>query len=182
VTLIAAGSVWKLQFKTADTAGRARDRLRDLARDGVGERLSEGAGAFVVDPPWLQRPSPLTIATTKTVDALPSAARWPGVEQVDPARLSGIVASLPTEKQVMAVRAPLQTLLQAARQGTPPGHVLGIADEMAARKNPRQWAGLKRGMPARVVLDGSAGDGEEFAFALTALLIRASAQREEEER
>lgn len=87
VPAIAASSVWRIQCGSAEQATTLRERLREQEHSGIGERIHEGFGWFVVDPVWLGwskgtsgSPDAPSAPTEPVFPAGPEA--WPGGERL----------------------------------------------------------------------------------------------------
>lgn len=115
VGTIEAGSIWRLRCTTNKDAEDLRAKLRE--EGCIGERVHEGFGWIVVDPPWLgKRPGDLPITTASepasAANAVPAGSTpvdapappqangeptsWPGVE-MDAPTLAGLARGLAKE-------------------------------------------------------------------------------------
>lgn len=195
VTVIEAGSVWRLRCKDNATAQKFRAWLSKIQQEGLGERTHEGFGWIAVDPFWLgykrgnaitQKPpaQPASMANLRGPDS------WPGCESISSADLEKLLNDLP-QKVKPEARAPLQELAQKARAANRPEEVMEICETMANRKSSDgqrdrsgQWKFFKKGyFDAEPIasdnlgafLDVAATQGlSHLRFAIDALLIQAT--------
>jgi hypothetical protein len=183
-TCIERGSVWHLQCSDAEAANRVRKALQAKVESGLGERVHEGFGWLVVDPPWLGGPVPPGGAGTGTDESenrrraeAGSAGKWPGCEDGNPEEMRKIARDPAMSKVESSLQRPLQDLASRVR-GRPDASkaVTGAMDwcgKMADRVKPQQWEPLMDGKPLRTILETAAHHPALFRFALQAMLIRA---------
>lgn len=183
VTCIAAGSVWRLRCKDKSTAAAVRARLANVACEGLGERNHEGFGWFAVDPPWLGHWC-IAEGTPAGGEKPPTSSRraWPGCENVPFDAVAEIVRNVREITLRPEARSPLQELASRARGATAEyirDTLLPFCNRMAERpRESNRWKYLKTGATARQILDHHAAAPDLFRFAIEALLIRATPEKE----
>ncbi len=175
--LIDSGSLWRLQFKSSGVAKAARLALRQARF--IGEGRHEGHGLLLVDPEWIGHPK-----FTPWKRPAPGRAE----EAVD-TEMAVIAAKVLQLGSLTAAEKPLKQLSVWMRtvSGAPDiSNIVFKCDELANRDKKNPWQSLKRGSPARKLLDdywqpkpNVVPNADHVRFVIEALLIRSAARRGE---